>query len=117
MKQPSRKYLRDKADKEFRDLVRARGYCQAAAHDTIVTCGPPLQCAHIEGRANFRLRWEPLNALCLCGAHHIWFTEHPIAWAVLIMSFFPENYRYVTAHMKEIWDKDYDKVFARMREA
>ena len=66
------------ADKLFSQQVRARGICQAAGFR--FECSMQLQCAHIISRRYKAVRWVEENALSLCGAHHIWFTHHPLEW-------------------------------------
>lgn len=113
-KKPSRKTLKDKADRLCREIVRARGFCELMGKDHI-TCGGNLQWAHIEGRKNHRLRWEPMNALLACGGHHTWYTAHPIAWAEVIREHFPERYEFVLSNRHEMWDRDYDALIARLQ--
>lgn len=109
----SRKNAKKQADQLFSKIVRARGECQAAGDGW--TCGGPLQCCHVEGRANHRLRWEELNALCMCASHHRHYTSYPIAWAELVADRFPESYRFVTEHRNELWDRDLEAVMARLK--
>lgn len=74
-----------KTDAEFAAKVRERGFCEAALweNDTVV-CDGPLECAHIISRRFVRTRHDEMNALCLCRAHHRWYTEHPRFWAIQI---------------------------------
>lgn len=37
-----------------------------------------MECAHIYGRANKSVRWDTLNALCLCHSCHRNFTANPL---------------------------------------
>jgi hypothetical protein len=112
----SKTALKNHLDELFRRQVRAKGYCQAAGLDH-VNCGGVLQTAHIEGRRNFRLRWEPLNALCLCAGHHRWYSDQPIAWATLIEREFPESWAFVAVHRWQRFDGDYAAVLERLRGA
>ena len=112
-RKPSRGTLRNKADRIAGAKVRARGYCQGAWYER-VQCGGPLEWCHIVSRSNYRLRWEPLNALCMCAGHHRWFTTNPLAWAEYVRTQFPENYEFVMANANDPWDKDYDRVFAEL---
>lgn len=65
---------RDKRDILFSLLVRERAnnrceYCSGTGH---------LECCHVQGRRSRATRWHPQNAVCLCHAHHRYFTERPI---------------------------------------
>ena len=71
------KRLEERADKLFRDHVKARdGRCLMASF----ACWGELECAHIIRRSFKATRWEPINAVTLCSEHHRWYTEHPLAW-------------------------------------
>ena len=113
-KKPTRTQLKKRADQIFRDKVRSRGYCQAAAgwpH----SCGGHLETCHIEGRSNHRLRWEESNALAMCSGAHRWFTSHPAAWWFFVEENFPENVAYIRAHINEKWDRDIEAVIERLQ--
>ena len=71
MKKPSKTYLKRKADKLFSDRVRSKGKCEF--------CGSTqnLQCAHFITRKIIKLRYEPLNAACLCVGCHFMGHHHP----------------------------------------
>jgi hypothetical protein len=70
--------MRREADRLFSRRVRSRGICQAMGFDA-VACAGPLQCAHVVRRRYLSVRWDDDNAACLCAAHHVYFTHHPIA--------------------------------------
>lgn len=82
---------KNKLDKIFSLLVRSVGQCELAGEDKI-KCGGCLQCAHIIGRGNLFLRWNRLNALCICAGHHVYYTYHPEAWRELMIKVNPINY-------------------------
>jgi hypothetical protein len=66
---------RDAADMWFSKCVRARDrHC--------LYCGNQQsnECAHIVGRRNKAVRWDMMNAVCLCHHHHRHFTENPLAF-------------------------------------
>ena len=63
------------ADKAFSKAVRLRdGKCLHCHKDG------RLECAHIYGRANKRVRWAMSNAIALCHYCHRFFTANPIAF-------------------------------------
>lgn len=68
-----RKTLENKLDKVFSLIIRLDGYC--------IKCGKTenLQCSHIHSRAKKSVRWDLLNAFCLCSSCHLyWWHQHPI---------------------------------------
>lgn len=77
MTKPSPKTLKNKADKLFSLIVRARGHCQRCGrHPGEVT----LQCAHILSRKYTATRWDEKNALSLCVGCHHWGHSNPLEW-------------------------------------
>lgn len=113
-KKSKKQLLKAKADKLAGDLVRARGECQASGKDSVV-CKGNLQWCHIIGRSNHRLRWEMWNALCMCQAHHLYYTHRPEEW---LLDFIPNNFKSewleIMTHRQEIWDKDLGKVISAL---
>lgn len=61
-------------DQTFSRMIRERasGRCQrcGVAHG--------LHCAHVVGRARWRLRWHPDNGVALCWRCHSWAHGHPL---------------------------------------
>lgn len=99
-----RKYSQRIADKYFSLLIRHRGHCEAAGKDS-VNCGGSLQCAHIVTRTNKRLRYDELNALCLCAGHHRYYTTHASEW---FWQFIPDHFNKQFYYIKRYRD-DYVK--------
>ena len=113
-KKPSRKYLKRKYDKLWRELIskRAGGMCEV--------CGKPgNQPHHIIGRSNHALRWDVRNGVWMCAGCHtmnnnsahvdhvgfmLWLKEHRLA-----------DYGYLLERRNDIWDKDYDKVLEYLK--
>lgn len=110
MKKPSRKTLKAKCDRLFSEKVRQVGMCELAGLDD-VQCNGNLQCMHIVGRAHHALRWDSFNAICGCAAHHIFYTNNPTLFAMVISENWPEQWAYLQEHRNEFWDKDLDKVY------
>ena len=84
-KGPSLTQQRAKCDRLFAAWVRSSGPCAAEGWgpgDSVIQCSDRLQCAHIISRKEFGVRWNPLNALCLCSAHHSFFTHAPLRWEI-----------------------------------
>ena len=105
---------KNKADRLFSLKVRKIGYCQLLFQDKI-SCSQVLQCAHIIGRANKRLRWDEQNALCICSGHHVWYTHEPEAWRIIIKKEFPDKWEYVSKHRTEIWKGTIEEVLAKLQ--
>jgi len=113
VKKVKRSTLKNKADKLMSLKVRSIGYCQARIF-TKVKCGGSLQDCHIIGRANMRLRYDPANHLCLCGGHHVWFTNNPEAWRTFIELYWTSVWNYLLKHKEEKVKVDYEDVIARL---
>jgi hypothetical protein len=65
----------EQADRLFSLLVREVGHCEAV--------GPHsgnLQCAHGFSRRYKNVRYNRLNAFCLCAGHHTFYTHRPLEW-------------------------------------
>jgi hypothetical protein len=111
---PKKTTLKKQADAIAGRLCRARGYCEAAGKDD-VRCGGVLQWAHIEGRRNLFLRWKPWNCLCLCGGHHIHYSDYPMKWSAFIEEHFPENARLIREHRGMYFDGDYESLLEDLK--
>jgi hypothetical protein len=106
-KKPSKTALKAKCDTLASKYYRAfTPYCELAGRDTI-TCGGGLQWAHIIGRANLRLRYEPFNNLILCAGHHRWYGLHPIDWVRILEREYPERLALAEQHRNGIAKLDY----------
>lgn len=68
-----------KADVLFSKHIRSRERCELASYRR-VACNGNLQCCHIRSRSYMAIRWADDNALSGCGAHHVYFTHHPLEW-------------------------------------
>lgn len=79
-------------DKLFSLKVREHRICALWNVDGI-KCSSVLQCAHVIGRANLYLRWNKLNALCICSGHHVYYTYHPEAWRELMQRWYGIEYQ------------------------
>jgi hypothetical protein len=72
IKKKSRKCYTRALDTVFAKIVKIKGIC--------VRCGAKeqLQCCHIYSRRYKSIRWEELNALCLCAGCHFLAHQNPI---------------------------------------
>lgn len=46
-----------------------------------------MECAHIYGRRHKSIRWDTLNALCLCHTCHRTFTENPLDFTAWLQAY------------------------------
>jgi hypothetical protein len=78
MKKPTKKALRNKADKLCGQLARSIGKCE--------NCGDRenLQWCHIMTRGIGKLRYERRNWLCLCASCHRHFHNKPLQFTKFI---------------------------------
>lgn len=74
MRQPSKKYLKNKADRLFSQFIRSKGSCEWCGTNNQET----LQTAHIFTRSYNITRFDPLNAVCLCAKCHWRWHKEPI---------------------------------------
>ena len=90
-------YYRDKADELFSQYIRLRdGKCLKCGKTT------SLQCSHIEGRRNMRLRFDPMNAITLCaGCHLFWSHKEPRQFVAWLEKNFSKNIQYLDEHKNE----------------
>mgnify|MGYP001603935564 CR=1 FL=1 len=113
MKKISKKKLKAKADKLFSEKIRSLGTCELQGMDH-VKCSGQLQCMHIVGRANHRLRWEDNNAICGCSGHHFYYTNNPFFFFELIKKNFFLKYEFIKKHRFEIWNKDIERIVEKL---
>ncbi len=78
-------HARVRADMHFASKIRRIGKCALEASG----CRGNLQCCHILRRALTNIRWDERNALCMCAAHHVYYTHRPEEWRVVIEKMFP----------------------------
>lgn len=69
-------HAKQRADEAFSVFIRKRD-------DRCVASGKHKganQCAHIFSRRYLAIRWEPQNAVALCGKHHMYYTHRLLEW-------------------------------------
>ena len=102
MKKVNKGTLKRKADQAFAKFIRTRdGRCMLQGMDEII-CSPQLQCMHLMSRRNMRLRYDEVNCITGCSAHHTYYTYHPEEWMFLIHDKFPLHFNYIVDHRSEI---------------
>ena len=103
------------ADRLFSLLIRTRDDW------TCKSCGrgqqqAVMQCAHIVSRRYRAVRWNALNAVCLCSACHVGYTHDPIGWEDWVEDHLPGRLTMLkhVARMGVV-HVDYDDVCASLR--
>jgi len=81
--------LKRKCDVLFSKRIRARGYCELQGMDAH-PCKGSLQCMHIISRRYLKFRWDEMNAMCGCQAHHFWYENHKEDWYMLMIKHYPK---------------------------
>ena len=71
----NRSYLTRKLDKAFSEFIRSAGKCQRCSSTE------HLQTSHIFSRTYRSVRWDCMNAFCLCAKCHWYFHLNPIEHA------------------------------------
>lgn len=77
------------ADAAFSNAIRLN------RHHTCEHCGKSdgrMECAHIYGRRYKSVRWDTLNALCLCHHCHRTFTENPVDFTKWLQGYVGQGY-------------------------
>lgn len=90
-------YYKRKCDNIFSLYIRRVGKCE--------WCGSingQLQCAHVVGRANHALRWDPMNAVCLDARCHRFAHDNPLEFAKWFQETFPNRYLYLCDNRNRI---------------
>ena len=105
-----KKTLIRKCDVLFSKFIRKKGYCEFKGLD-FNTCEGELECCHIFSRGNKKLRHDIQNALCLCHAHHFYYTNHPSEWTEIVRKNFPEDYDYLIENRNKIQKPNYEEVY------
>ena len=115
-KKISKSKLQKKCDILFSLITRHIGICEAKVF-TKVRCGGQLQCAHIVGRTNRRLRWDSMNAISMCAGHHRYFTTHNEQWWLdFIPTFFRDKFTYVQKYRNILYtDLNLESILADLQ--
>lgn len=108
----SKKYLKNKADRLFSEYIRNRDRkCCKCGSST-----KQLQCAHIIGRRNLRLRYDPQNALTLCAGCHFWWHENPFDSTEWYKETYPNDWDYLSKARNEVEKPDYQEIIRGLQE-
>lgn len=90
-KNPSKKTLTNKLDRECSRVVRSHGKCVWGATKN---CGQDkyelLQCCHIFSRQNRAVRWDLKNMLCMCAGCHFYAHQNPVLFGEFVGNYLGE---------------------------
>jgi len=111
-KKISKTKLKNKADILFSLYIRNRDKMCVRCHRTAPY---QLHCAHIITRANLRLRFDPMNAYCLCSLCHRWWHDSPTESGKWFEETFPINYDYLLKNKNKIEKPDYQEVVGSLK--
>jgi len=107
--------LTRKADALARKACHARGYCEAAfwakyspPKTTGGKCGQELQWCHILSRRHKKIRWSPLNCLCMCADCHRYFTDHSAEFGLMVEALYPGRIELLGQLDKDTRDIDHE---------
>lgn len=91
MKKETKTSLRNRCDRLFSLLIRGKNACEWCHRRDV-----RLETAHIVSRAVIKLRYEPLNALCLCSGCHRKAHSNPLLFTELVKKIKGEpEYKYL----------------------
>jgi hypothetical protein len=112
-KRQSRKTLINKLDKVFSEVVRGKGKCERCGNtDT-------LQTSHIYSRSYQCVRWDELNAHCLCAGCHWWWHKNPLEAKDFVLQTHGEEgvkeLRKRTHHFSKPTDSDLEELFEKLK--
>ncbi len=130
--QRKRANQRKVADALYARIVRSEGICAVGyssipgdrwsvyANARVSECGGNLQCAHVIEREYLATRYERTNVLCLCSAHHVWFTHHNLEWRawckeLLGVAVFEELERVAMDGVRDHYRPDYKTLIPKLR--
>lgn len=111
-KKGTRTWWIKRLDKKFSKLIRDKDFCEAA---DVSTCGGKLQHAHVLPKKTYpNLRFDIMNALCLCYKHHIfWAHRSPLEFTWWFQEKYPHRYDYlikVNSRIKIFTFQDFENI-------
>ena len=86
----SKKTIKKKLDKLVGAHCRSKGVCEARRYSGD-QCSTKLEWCHIKSRRYLSVRWSPNNCVCMCSAHHRYFTANPDEFIEFLEQEFPHR--------------------------
>ena len=104
-KNPHRRqaFYKNKCDALAQKRCVSLGYCEACeyGHPKAPDCKGLLSWCHLKSRRFAILRHDPKNSVCMCAAHHRFFTDHPDLFRDFIEEKFPGRWAYLNVRLQE----------------
>lgn len=115
-KKPKRTTQRNKADRLFSQMIRARDGHRCVIPGCMTAFDVP-QCAHLVSRRYYAVRHDPSNAVCLCRVHHMMYTHNPVAWDLWVEGRLGvDAWRELKTRALSLEKVDYEDVIAKLEE-
>lgn len=99
-RKPSRKTLVKNLDKITAKIIKLRDDSRCQRCNSF-TSGCGSHWAHVYSRRRFSMRWDLINAICLCAGCHRWAHGNPLAFTEWFKREFPARYYYLRAKRLE----------------
>ena len=98
---------RTKHDAIFSDCIRERSgwTCEYSGKEFPIGFRRGLECAHIWGRRNKSVRWEPMNCVALSTAAHMHFTANPLEFHAWLLDVKGESFLEILNEKKNLIKK------------
>lgn len=108
-RKPKPSTLKNKCDKLAQKRCVSIERCEACEFvgPKVPACNGCLQWCHLKSRRFAILRHDPKNAVCMCAAHHRYFTDHPDLFRDFINQLDPERWDYLNERLRENVKVDY----------
>lgn len=91
LKKHTQRWWKARLDPLMSKLVRQKNFCEKCGRR-----GTSFDWSHVIGRKNLTLRWDILNALCLCfQCHRFFWHEEPLDAHNWFKDKYPERYEYL----------------------
>lgn len=111
----TQRYWKNKLDPAMSKLIRKKGVCERCGRTDVT-----FDWSHVVGRHNLTLRWDILNALCLCfQCHRFFWHEEPLESGAWFKQKFPERWQYLVENRNKIikrTEEDYKTLLKNIQE-
>jgi len=109
------RWWKARLDPAMSKLIRKKGFCERCGR-----INTSLDWSHVVGRKNLTLRWDILNALCLCfQCHRYFWHEEPLDSVEWFKIKFPQRWVYLSENKDKVikrTEEDYKKLLRDIKE-